>query len=145
MRTLPAVLALMLAALLTLGAQSCSITAPPTLPPVSNTVSWQGWLDEGTFIKFDRYVSQLVLVTVYPTTYKALNLRVFAIPTEDYQRFLDGKPYRVLLSDETLENGILQIYCYPCNIGYVSIIVQNRWVPDFISGDVYIEVSGDAY
>lgn len=140
---------IVLAALVGLGAQSCDYASPGyPVEPLPYSFSYKGWLNEDSYLYWNVYANQYVYTIVYFTGYRersAVNLHLIYIPTEDFERWKQGKPVRVLahVTDDGPPCQTGDTFCVTAYVsGWITVILFNKWTPDFVSGDVYVEVGG---
>ncbi|MEM4407524.1 MAG: hypothetical protein QXI19_02145 [Candidatus Caldarchaeum sp.] len=135
------------AILVALGAQSCQVEDPNAiLYPTDAPVWFSGWLDEGKYIYWTFYAYSEVHVTAEFSGYRFLNdlhVTMLLIYAEDFERWKSGKPVRTVgwVDTETVTGPRFGIWLY-VNPAYYAVILNNRWVPDFSSGDTYVVVRG---
>lgn len=142
-----AMLVTLIAAFIALGAQSCQVEDVNSLIyPPSAPVWFSGWLDEGKYIYWTFYASSEVHVFVEWTGYRSrsdVHLIMYLMPAEDVNRWEEGKPVRIYgfvdSENDTWDRFGIWLYVQPA---YYAIVLSNRWVPDFASGDVYVTVQG---
>jgi hypothetical protein len=121
-------------ALLTMG-QSCSyVPVDPGLGIGSGAPQWQGWVNEGYYVYW--YFSYVNLFSAQATG-KTIDYYVMVIPWEDFERFKAGQPYRVYCSMHAQDGRI-----FFCGGQYYNVagVVWVPWIPDFVSGDLYVKV-----
>jgi hypothetical protein len=121
-------------ALLTMG-QSCSyVPVDQSLGMGSGASQWQGWVNEGYYVYW--YFSYVNLFSAQATG-KTIDYYVMVIPWDDFERFKEGKPYRVYCSMHAQDGRI-----FFCGGQYYNVagVVWVPWIPDFVSGDLYVKV-----
>jgi hypothetical protein len=127
-------------ALLTMG-QSCSYvpSGTPDDPLGILKPHWEGWINEGNYVWW--HFRQFTEVTVQATG-KIIDYYILLIPWEDFERFQKGYPYRVFCSRRVQDSQ--KRYCWPENVVQytynVALVIWVPWVPDFMSGDLYVKV-----
>lgn len=144
---LSTILVTILAALVALGAQSCQVEDPNAIIyPTDAPVWFSGWLDEGKYIYWTFYAYNEVHVYAEFSGYRSradLHVSMILLYAEDLERWKAGKPVRTIgrIDTEDVNGPRLGIWLY-VSPAYYALVLNNRWVPDFSSGDTYAVVRG---